>query len=118
MLHVTPLLGTKRLQQLHATDIDTLYESLEAKLAPQTQYQVHTVLNACLSAAVRKGLLAVSPIERAEKVPSPGESDHGQVLDKDQLASLVHSFKGSTIYTIVATAAFTGARRNEVLALR
>jgi integrase len=116
--HVIPALGTKRLQQLHATDIDRLYESLEGKLASRTQHQVHTVLGACLSAAVRKGLLSVSPIVRAEKIPSPGESDHGQVLDKDQLASLVQGFRGSAIYSIVATAAFTGARRNEILALR
>jgi integrase len=116
--HVIPALGTKKLQQLHATDIDRLYEGLEGKLAPRTQHQVHTVFGACLSAAVRKGLLSVSPIERAEKIPSPGESNHGQVLDKDQLASLVQGFKGSPIYPIVATAAFTGARRNEILALR
>src|SRR5262245_57216502 len=35
--HVIPLLGTKRLQQLHATDIDRLYEGLESKLAARTQ---------------------------------------------------------------------------------
>jgi integrase len=116
--HVVPALGTKKLQQLHATDIDQLYESLVGKLAPRTQHQVHTVLGACLSAAVRKGLLSVSPIERAEKIPAPDESDHGQVLDKDQLASLVQSFRGSSMYSIVAVAAFTGARRNEILALR
>src|SRR5262249_10512850 len=73
--HVIPALGIKRLQQLHATDIDRLYEGLESKLAPLTQHSVHTVLNACLNTAVRKGLLSVSPMARAEKIPSPGESD-------------------------------------------
>ena len=81
--HVLPALGEKRVQQLHATDIDRLYESLEQKLAPRTQHQVHTVLGACLNAAIRKGLLSANPIDRAEKIPSPGESDHGQVLDKE-----------------------------------
>ena len=116
--HVIPALGAKRLQQLHATDIDRLYEGLESKLAPQTQHSVHVVFGACLRAAVRKGLLLNNPIDRAEKIPSPGESNHGQVLDKDQLGGLVQSFRGSTIYPIVAIAAFTGARRNEILALR
>jgi integrase len=116
--HVIPALGTKRLQELHATDIDRLYEILEGKIAPRTQYHAHAVFNACLNAAVRKGLLSVSPMERAEKIPSPGESDHGQVLDKDQLAALVQSFRGFAIYPIVAVAAFTGARRNEILALQ
>src|SRR5262249_26256532 len=115
--HVIPALGMKGLQQLHATDIDRLYERLESKLAPLTQHSVHTVLNACLNAAVRKGLLSVSPMARAERIPSPGESDRGQVLDKDQLATLVQSFKSNALYPIVAVAAFTGARRNEILAL-
>jgi integrase len=116
--HVLPAFGEKRLQQLHATDIDRLYESLEAKLAPRTQHQVHIVLGACLNAAIRKGLLSANPIDRAEKIPSPGESDHGQVLDKDQITALVQSFRGTPIHAIVAVAAFTGARRNEILGLQ
>jgi integrase len=116
--HVIPELGAKKLQQLHPTDIDRLYQSIEGKLAPKTQHCVHTVLSACLNAAVRKGLLSISPVERAEKIPSPGESNHGQVLDKEQLAALVQAFRGLALYPIVAVAAFTGARRNEILALR
>jgi integrase len=51
------------------------------------------------------------------KVPSPGEADHGMALDADQLRTLVQGFKGSALFPIVAVAAFTGARRNEILAL-
>src|SRR5262249_14916325 len=90
--HVVPALGTKRLQLLQPTDIDRLYEGLEGKIARRTQHHVHVVLGACLSSAIRKGYLSANPIERAEKIPSPGESDHGQVLDKDELAALVQSF--------------------------
>jgi integrase len=115
--HVVPAIGAKRLQQLQPTDIDRLYEGLNG-IARRTRHHVHVVLGACLGAAVRKGLLSANPIERSEKIPSPGESDHGQVLDKDQLAALVQSFKGYALYPIVAVAAFTGARRNEILALR
>src|SRR5262249_51927928 len=64
------------------------------------------------------GLLAASPLERTEKIPSPGESDHGMALDQDQLRTLVEGFRGSVLFPIVALAAFTGARRNEILALR
>jgi integrase len=52
------------------------------------------------------------------KVPSPGEPDHGIALDSDQLRALVRGFQGTVWFPIVAVAAFTGARRNEVLALR
>jgi integrase len=117
-IHVVPHVGDKRLQQLHSTDIDRLYELLAAKMAPNTAYMAHSVFAACLNAAVRKGLLSVSPMARCEKIPSPIEADHGQVLDKDQIAALVQSFKGNTLHPIVAVAAYTGARRNEILALR
>ena len=116
--HVLPVLGERRLQQLQPTDIDDLYVGLEGKLAPRTVCHVHSVLGACLNAAVRKGVLTINPIDRAEKVPSPGESDHGIALEEDQLHKLVAGFRDSVLFPIVAVAAFTGARRNEVLALR
>lgn len=117
-IHIVPHVGDRRLQQLHATDIDSLYDALAAKMAPNTAHMAHTIFSACLSAAVRKGLLLVSPMARCEKIPSPIEADHGQVLDKDQIAGLVQSFKGTTLHPIVALAAYSGARRNEILALR
>jgi integrase len=116
--HVVPALGARQLQQLQATEIDALYQKLEGRIAPRTSHHVHIVLGSCLSTAVRKGLLSTSPLLRAEKVPSPGESDHGIALDQDQLQVLVQGFKGSVLFPIVAVAALTGARRNEILALQ
>ena len=40
------------------------------------------------------------------------------MLDETQLGTLVEGFRGSVLFPIVAVAAFTGARRNEILALR
>src|SRR5262249_20822113 len=88
------------------------------KLAPVTQHQIHSILNACLNSAVRQGLIALNPIDRCQCIPSTGESDHGQVLDQEQICALVQSFKNNALYPIVAVAAFTGARRNEILALQ
>src|SRR5262249_31086542 len=68
-------------------------------------------------AAVRKGLLVSNPVERAER-PQPGEPDHGTVLDPQQLSELVAKFRGTPLFEIVATAAGTGARRGELMALR
>ncbi|MFZ0029857.1 MAG: site-specific integrase [Pseudolabrys sp.] len=116
--HVLPTLGEYKLQQIDSAHIDKLYPSLEGKIAPRTARHVHSVLNACLGAAVRTKKLTINPMERTEKVPSPGESDHGIALDDQQLGKLVQGFKDSTLFPIVSVAAFTGARRNEVLALR
>lgn len=116
--HVLPTLGGRSLQQLQAIEIDALYAGLATKLKPRTAHHVHTVFNACLGTAERKGIMGGSPMARVEKVPSPGESDHGMALDGDELRKLIEGFRGSALYAIVAVAAFTGARRNEILALR
>jgi integrase len=116
--HVTPTLGGRRLQQLQATEIDGLYLALSAKLKPRTAHHVHVVLGACLGTATRKGLLMANPMARVEQVPSPGESDHGFALDAEALRKLIEGFRGSALFPIVASATLTGARRNEILALR
>jgi integrase len=115
--HVAPALGKRPLQKLTGTEIDDLYVALEKKLAPRTVHHIHTVLGACLKAAVRKGLIKSNPVERAE-APFPGESDHGLALDEDQLRTLLEGFRPSVLFPIVAVLAFTGMRRGEALALR
>jgi integrase len=124
--HVKPKFEKRSLQQLKATEIDALYEALgpgdngePGKISPMTLHHVHVVFNSCLSTAVRKGLLAFSPMARIEKAPGTPEGDHGLALDEDDLKKLVTGFKAAeSLYPIVAVAAATGMRRNEVLALR
>lgn len=125
--HAVPALGTKRVQQLHGGDIDGMYAGIEAKgdIAPRTAHHLHVVLGACLATAHRKGLIANNPMLRVEQVPNPDaqmftdESDDiGDGLDEAELAFLIAGFQSSAIYPIVVAAAATGARRNELLALR
>ena len=115
--HALPQLGDKLLQKISATDIDKLYRGLEGKRSPRTIHHLHVALGACLGTAARKGMLVGNPVAKAD-VPAPGEADHGSVLDEAQLVALVQGFQGTTLHGIVAVAAFTGARRNEILALR
>jgi hypothetical protein len=115
--HVVPKLGARPLQQIQATEIDALYVELEQKLSPRTVRHVHTVLGACLKAAVRKKLLAGSSVIDAE-APSPGEGGHGIALEADQLRTLVNGFRTSVLFPIVAVGAFTGVPRGEILAPR
>jgi integrase len=116
--HVLPTLGERPLQQLRSTQVDTLYVTLADKISPRTALHVHSVLNACLGTATRTRQIARNPMRHVVKVPSPGEPDHGIALDQDELRKLLEGFKGLSLFPIVAVAAFTGARRGEVLALR
>jgi len=115
--HVVPVLGARPMQLIQPSEIDDLYVDLEQRMARRTVAHIHAILGACLKVAVRKGLIAVSPVSRAE-APSAGESDHGIVLDQDQLRKLLEGFRGSAMFPIVMTLALTGARRSEALALR
>ncbi len=116
--HVIPTLGERPLQQLQSNEIDALYVRLGKTVAARTAHHVHTVLGACLGTAARTRKIARNPMKELVKVPSPGEADHGIALEAEQLRALIHGFKRSPLFPIVAIAAFTGARRNEILALR
>lgn len=117
-LHVVPTLGARPLQQLQSTEIDALYEKLSEKLSGNTLCNLHGVLGACMTTAFRTRKLSRNPMLELAKIPSPGVIDHGMVLEEGQLRALVQGFKGTAYFPIVAVAAFTGARRNEILALR
>ena len=116
--HVTPVLGAYPVQKLTGAQIDNLYTALATKIAPATCRGVHVALSAALNAAVRAGALSTNPMDRVLTVPTPGESNHGIALDEDQLERLVEGFRTSPLHLFVAVAAYTGMRRNEVLALR
>ena len=116
--HVLPALGDCRLQKLTSAQIDNLYTALASKIAPRTCHHVHIVLGSALGAAVRARELVVNPMAHLLNVPSPGEADHGIALNEDELRKLVDGFAGSPLFLIVALAAYTGMRRNEILALR
>jgi integrase len=116
-LHVIPTLGDRSLQKINATDIDTLFGTLSDKLSPRSARSVFVTLKSCLATAVKKGALSYNPADNAERA-STDDTDAATVLDEDELATLVQGFRGTWIYSIVCVAAYTGARRNEVLALR
>jgi integrase len=116
--HIVPTLGERPIQKIQSDEIDSLYVSLKGRISDRTALMLHTVLGKCLAAAVRQRKLAISPMAYLLQVPSPEEKTHGTVLDNAQLHKLIDGFRNSVLYEIVCVAAFTGARRNEILALR
>ena len=116
-VHVLPVLGERALQDIDVAEIDRLYGRLAEQLSPRSVRHIHVVLKACLRAAVLKRRLFDNPAARADS-PKAGESDAWNVLDADKLNALVRGFKDTSLYGIVCVAAFTGMRRNEILALR
>jgi integrase len=117
-LHITPVLGDRPIQQLRSDEIDTFYSTLEGKHAPGTASLLHVVFGACLRAAVRQRVIQTSPMDYVSSVPSKEEADHGIALSEEDVRKLIAGFRSHPLYELVVTALHTGARRNELLALR
>jgi integrase len=115
--YVLPVLGERPLQELEVSEIDRLNGRLAEELSARSVYHTFVILKSCLQTAVLKRRLADNPAARAE-TPKAKESDAWNVLDADKLNALVQGFRGTALYGIVCVAAFTGMRRNEILALR
>jgi integrase len=117
-LHVLPTLGHRPLQQIKPTEIDALYRSLEARgMTVANLRHVHIALRSCLKMAVRKGVTKGNPAALAD-VPRAVPATVGQALDPPELKRLLEGLKRSVLFPLVATAALTGVRIGEALALR
>jgi integrase len=99
-----------------ATDIVVLYGKVRG-LGPASMEFLHTVLKTCFKSAVKNKVIPINPVADAEE-PAGEAEPIDLVLDEEELKTLVRGFAGHSLYGIVAVAAFTGMRRNEILALR
>ncbi|TPM11532.1 site-specific integrase [Mesorhizobium sp. B2-3-11] len=123
--HIIPRLGTTALQKLDGSKIDEFYQHLRTAgrrdgkggLAPQTVQHIHRLLSQIMSSAVKARKLRQSPMAAVQTTPKVRREEI-QVLDDAELQALLRHLKGRSLYMPVMTAASTGMRRGEVLALR
>jgi integrase len=123
---IRPRIGHMKLQKLKTVHLAELYSTLlregrgtaeaPAGLAPRTVGHVHRLLHRALGHAVRWGLLATNPASSAE--PPPVAAEEIEVLDQDQVKTVLERLRGRSMFRIVATALATGMRRGELCALR
>jgi integrase len=115
--HIVPTLGEISLQKLSVVRINELYRQLEgAGLHASTIHYVHVVLGSCVKAAAKIGAVARNPVVNASP-PKVKAQSGGRALTQPELDKLLASFKGDPLFLLVALAAGTGARVNELLAL-
>lgn len=115
--HIVPALGKIPLQKLSSVRINELYRQLEADgLHASTIHYVHVVLGSCLKSAVKIAAVARSPVTNAS-APKVNAQSGGRALTQTELEKVLTDFDGKPLFTIVALAAGTGARINELLAL-
>jgi len=117
-LHVLPVLGKRPIADLNEDDILALIAELQA--AGYTGWTIRTILtplSRLLSHAVRRGVIASSPISRLDRTERPAVWAREQrILSRDEIALLLDCAP-SRFRTVLATAVFSGLRQGELLAL-
>ena len=102
---------------MSAVRINEIYRKLESTgLHASTVHYVHVVLGSCLKAAAKIGAIARSPVANASP-PKVNTQSGGRALTQPELDRLLAAFDGDPLFLVVALAAGTGARINELLAL-
>lgn len=128
-LHVLPHIGAMRLEHLTGTRLTKLYRELQDSgrhdgkggLGARTVRYVHTIVHSALSAAVRDGLLAVNP---ADKATPPSAKEAASPEMRHWTAQELRAFLGHAkqtedeLWPLWAILAATGMRRGEALALK
>jgi integrase len=123
-LGIAPHLGSIKLSSLRPIHIQTFYaEALKSGkarraggLSARTVLHYHRILSQGLKQAVKWQLLSRNPADAVE--PPRPEQQEMLVLDGDQIARLIESVTGTTLYMPTLLAITTGMRRGEILASR
>jgi integrase len=121
-LHVTPVLGGRRLVAVTPSMVNGLYaDLLEKGLSPRAVQHVHVVLGRAFEDAVKWGRLARNPVRQAD-APKPQRCDmktwSAVELESFLLWCKTASYKCASYLPVYLLAATTGMRRGEVLGLR
>jgi integrase len=123
--YIVPRIGRMRLQALRPAVISKLYRDLAEHggrdgrpLSAWTISHVHRTLRKALADAVNvEQLLAVNPAERS-KQPRNRHAEPTRVWTTGQLQAFLATARSHRLYAFYRLAAYTGARRGELLYLR
>lgn len=121
--HILPHIGHLRLEKVDATTLDRLYLKLHREggrggrpLAPKTVRNVHGVLSAAFTFAVKKGLINRNPVALAE-TPTAGRSDTAAPWTATELRAFIGAVAEDRLEALWWLIPFTGMRRSEALGL-
>jgi integrase len=118
-LHITPRIGDISLARLSVADVQGFYSALtETKLSAQSRKHAALVLTNALNRAVEQRLIASNPAQPLKRRLPRVERPDMLILDQPQSQALLANARGSSLYPAIFTGLATGARRNEILALK
>lgn len=114
--HLSPGLGSRRLDSLSPQDVQGFLASLRGKRSPATVVKIHSVLRAALSDAERFDLVHRN-VAKAVRPPRLGRQER-PVLSPQQAHRILTVASTDRLEGVIVVALGTGLRRGEVLGLR
>jgi integrase len=117
--HLLPAFGTRRLEDITSEDIERWAAALTAggRMNNRTKLKVLTVLHGVMGRARRVWKLPRNPVADVEKPVQTHRTDI-DVFSPEDVMALVRAAASEQDAAIYLTAAFTGLRREELVALR
>ena len=120
---INPRIGRQKLQGLRPSRVSSLYSELlttgsksGGPLSARTVHGVHRVLHRAMADAVNDDRIPVSPVDRA-RAPRVVQVEHVDPWTPAELSDFLMTAAKHRLGVFYRVAAYTGARRGEVLAL-
>lgn len=121
-VHIVPVLGSTRLDNLQPRQIHNLYTSLARDgYSIATRRDIHTTLKMALSQAVRWGMVQTNPVDLVDPPrdnQTDSEEEKVRALTDDQARALFGATADSRWHNYYVTAIRTGLRPGEMLGLQ
>jgi len=111
--HINPALGTKRIKEITATQVQKLLNNITS--SKSLAHKVRITLNQIFKQAIADRLITFNPVSSC-KVIAPDEPKR-ECLTPIQRELLLHILKDHRSFPIVFTILYTGMRMGETLAL-
>ncbi len=117
--HLLPEFGECRLEDITTDQVEAWSVRLAGtgRVNNRTRLKILTVLHGVMGRAKRVWKLPRNPVSDVEK-PVQGRSAHINVFSTEEIHALVRAAESEQDAAIYLTAAFTGLRRGELVALR
>jgi integrase len=116
-LHIVPAVGTERLCELSAQQVQHLYaDRLATGLSSSTVHHLHATLHKALKDAERLGLVARN-VCKLVNAPRMAETEI-HPLSPEQARTLLQAARGDRFEVLYQVALSTGMRESELLGLR
>jgi integrase len=117
--HLLPAFGERRLEDITADEVEAWSATLAASgLANATRLHILTCLHGVMKRAKRVWKLPRNPISDVEKPAQRHAAIELEVFSPEEIHALVRAAESEQDAAIFLTAAFTGLRRGELVALR